>query len=430
MKTFLPKRFFTRTLLMGLVFLLLGLSESFGQVFDGNYEYDDLLGIQSDTIDASASGTCEVNTIWATLLPTNDSLLIGVRNGNNGNAIFRFYIDTDQNAETGLKSDEFKNVNYPVGGAELIVQINVADGTILVYDSLLNLDDTTGIQGAIGNYSGIDGEFFEMLLPLNIFDICNPSSNGVINLAYYISFSGGSLTSAPCDTATINFEIGLGGEVLADQTICSGEFADTLKLSGQKGSVIRWEKSTDPSFSSPITIIKDTTFLLPEDIGVLTDTTYFRALVAGAEGICDDALELKSKPVVINITELPVCQILGISGSVCPGSSDKFIAPIGVDSVLWSVTGNVIFNGNKTNDTIYVDAGIICDSSYTISLTIWENGCSSTCDSVINVIDSTAPVGTAPAGVSGVDLCAADAISTYTFNAATVAGNYSDNCLG
>ncbi|MCY1718960.1 hypothetical protein OU798_01315, partial [Prolixibacteraceae bacterium Z1-6] len=44
--------------------------------------------------------------------------------------------------------------------------------------------------------------------------------------------------------------------------------------------------------------------------------------------------------------------------------------------------------------------------------------------------DQTAPVGTAPAGVSGVDLCAADAISTYTFNAATVAGNYSDNCLG
>ncbi|MDO7173609.1 hypothetical protein Q5N74_15540, partial [Mariniflexile sp. AS56] len=42
--------------------------------------------------------------------------------------------------------------------------------------------------------------------------------------------------------------------------------------------------------------------------------------------------------------------------------------------------------------------------------------------------DQTAPTGTAPSGVTDVDVCAANAQTDYPFNATNVAANYSDNC--
>ncbi|MBW6537131.1 MAG: hypothetical protein K0B11_19135 [Mariniphaga sp.] len=46
------------------------------------------------------------------------------------------------------------------------------------------------------------------------------------------------------------------------------------------------------------------------------------------------------------------------------------------------------------------------------------------------ITDTEAPTGTAPTGVTGVDVCAANAQDDYPFDAADVAANYSDNCGG
>jgi gliding motility-associated-like protein len=46
----------------------------------------------------------------------------------------------------------------------------------------------------------------------------------------------------------------------------------------------------------------------------------------------------------------------------------------------------------------------------------------------INVSDSTAPTGTAPIGVTGADVCAANAQANYPFIPAVVGANYTDNC--
>ncbi|WP_340114583.1 hypothetical protein, partial [Maribellus mangrovi] len=133
----------------------------------------------------------------------------------------------------------------------------------------------------------------------------------------------------------------------------------------------------------------------------------------------------------VTIDKVPVCSIDGPTGRVCPNETALVYSTTDtMNSYLWKVSGNASIVGDTTQNTVTINVGASCDSSYTLSLTVWKNGCSSTCDSIIKVIDQTAPTGTAPFGVSDVDLCAADALSTYTFDAATIAGSYSDNCLG
>jgi hypothetical protein len=84
------------------------------------------------------------------------------------------------------------------------------------YDSSGNVDPNfpiTGVTSAIGSYIPGDNSFIEIKIPLSIFDVCNSTTNGVITLAKYLSFSGGSINSAPCALEDINFTIGLNGIV-------------------------------------------------------------------------------------------------------------------------------------------------------------------------------------------------------------------------
>ncbi len=50
-------------------------------------------------------------------------------------------------------------------------------------------------------------------------------------------------------------------------------------MSGNTGVIIRWEKSSDAAFTSPVTINNTTSTLTGATIGNLTTTTYFRAVV-------------------------------------------------------------------------------------------------------------------------------------------------------
>ncbi|WP_396145117.1 hypothetical protein [Flavobacterium sp.] len=71
----------------------------------------------------------------------------------------------------------------------------------------------------------------------------------------------------------------VGGSISSNQTICSGSAPSDLTLSGNTGSVVKWQKSTNSAFTSPIDISNTTSTLLGTDIGNLTATTYFRAVV-------------------------------------------------------------------------------------------------------------------------------------------------------
>lgn len=82
-------------------------------------------------------------------------------------------------------------------------------------------------------------------------------------------------------TATIVVEEPpVGGTITNQQNICADTVPDSLTLTGQTGNVVRWEKSDNSDFTTVQTIANTTTTLSSTDIGTLTQTTYFRAVVS------------------------------------------------------------------------------------------------------------------------------------------------------
>uniref|UniRef100_UPI00262400D8 hypothetical protein n=1 Tax=Flavobacterium sp. TaxID=239 RepID=UPI00262400D8 len=79
----------------------------------------------------------------------------------------------------------------------------------------------------------------------------------------------------------------VGGVVSSNQAVCSGALAMDLTLSGHVGNVIRWEKSADALFTTPITIANTSTTLPGAALGPITAVTYVRAVVQS--GSCGTA---------------------------------------------------------------------------------------------------------------------------------------------
>jgi hypothetical protein len=115
------------------------------------------------------------------------------------------------------------------------------------------------------------------------------SNNGAVSLAAASTLQGRmySTTGAiSIDSGSIVVtENGNGMAVSPNQTICSGMWAQDLTLSGNIGSVIKWQRSTNALFTIPIDIASTSTILTSEIIGNLTITTYFRAVVTTGDAI-------------------------------------------------------------------------------------------------------------------------------------------------
>ena len=90
------------------------------------------------------------------------------------------------------------------------------------------------------------------------------SSNSYLNLTgttlYRASVQNGVCPADFSDTVTITIDsLSLGGNVTSNITVCSGNNSDSLFLSGNRGSVLNWEFSTDGGFIWS-SIVNDTTF--------------------------------------------------------------------------------------------------------------------------------------------------------------------------
>ena len=102
-------------------------------------------------------------------------------------------------------------------------------------------------------------------------------STGVL---YYYRIRAYNACGTTASSNVLSFSIGsVGGSVSSAQTICSGTQPTALTLSGHAGSIIRWEKSVDAAFTTPIAIANTSTTLSSSTIGNLDSDTYFRAVV-------------------------------------------------------------------------------------------------------------------------------------------------------
>lgn len=157
------------------------------------------------------------------------------------------------------------------------------------------------------------------------------SSNGYQYRCMVRSACGSNAYSNPA-TLTVN-STSVGGSVVSDQTICPEELPADLTLNGNTGSVLKWQKSYDSNFTSPIDINVANNTLVGSTIGTINSTTYLRAVVKN--GVC---------PIVnssfVTISEATIPQVsVSIqafpTGSICSGTSITFTAyPINTEKTV------------------------------------------------------------------------------------------------
>lgn len=71
----------------------------------------------------------------------------------------------------------------------------------------------------------------------------------------------------------------VAGTLSGGGTICYGDAPGNLTLSGYTGSVLYWEKATNPAFTGAVTIVNSTNTLPGSALGTITQTTYVRAVI-------------------------------------------------------------------------------------------------------------------------------------------------------
>ncbi|MEZ4939683.1 MAG: SBBP repeat-containing protein [Saprospiraceae bacterium] len=94
----------------------------------------------------------------------------------------------------------------------------------------------------------------------------------------------------------------------------------------------------------------------------------------------------------------PTCNISSGPTSVCPNSTGHIYAATGGGTYLWSISGNGLINGSNTGSSVTVNASAA--GTYTLTVEVTDNGCTSTCSQMVDVEDVTQPSITCPANVT------------------------------
>jgi hypothetical protein len=310
----------------------------------------------SQIVDLNASSTCEISTIWAKIYtdPTPNTggqvLKIGLKIGNSGAALFRVYLNTDNNTATGLTLDQFGGP-LTVAGAEFVLELNAKTNAVYkLYksnDNGSNNDHTTITEiisncssATNGNYLASDGKFLEFNIPfkcLNI-DICDPNTPGVITVSKLASVSGGSTTSSRCIDKPLTFGIPLTGSVNAlPSTLCAGN-GSVLTVSGipETSTVSGWEYNDGSGWL----VVNPASADNPYPTGDLSQTTQFRAVITDTS-LC--TATFRTNTVTVTVNPFPAVSASN-SGPYCLGANISLTAtftPSGTstNAVSWSWTG-------------------------------------------------------------------------------------------
>lgn len=156
----------------------------------------------------------------------------------------------------------------------------------------------------------------------------------------------------------------VGGTAASDQTINSGQNPADISVSGITGSVTKWQSSLDNLFASPSDIAVASSTLLGAQMGALTQTKYYRAVVAN--GTCPAA---NSSYVTITVAQPLPIELLSFAGrpiesgnlliwsTATEHNNDYFTILWSVDGYHWTSIGKVDGAGNSIQkiDYSYLD---------------------------------------------------------------------------
>lgn len=155
----------------------------------------------------------------------------------------------------------------------------------------------------------------------------NGSGDGIMSIPAVLANDGHTLTvtgvvwnSLTINPSTNNTAVvdvtpngAVGGSTSGAASVCAGTNSGTITLSGETGTIIRWESSTDNFATSPI-IISNTTNTL--NWSNLSATRYYRAVVG--DGSCPP---VNSSVTTITVSSAPTGGTLSGGTTVCAGSN-------------------------------------------------------------------------------------------------------------
>ena len=118
-------------------------------------------------------------------------------------------------------------------------------------------------------------------------------------------------------TVTVN-PVSVAGTVSADQTICSGNNPVDININGSIGNVVRWQRATDAAFTTGVADITASanSTLSGAQIGALTATTYFRAVIQS--GVCNS---VNSATVTVTVNPVSVAGTVSADQLICSGNN-------------------------------------------------------------------------------------------------------------
>ena len=134
--------------------------------------------------------------------------------------------------------------------------------------------------------------------------------------------------------------------------VCQGTTPTDLTLSGYTGTIVRWEKSSNNTFTSPVVIASTSAVLAGSAIGIVSDTVYIRAVVQS--GICNVAYS--------DVTTLTVVSTTWNGSTWSNGAPDSATTAF--------ITGNFAANSNlfACNLTVSNNATVLIPDGFNVTL--------------------------------------------------------------
>lgn len=166
----------------------------------------------------------------------------------------------------------------------------------------------------------------------------------------------------------------VGGTVLSDATVCSGNNSTTLTLTGHTGNVIKWQSSVQQNFNNPTDIANTTTSLTVTNLAA---SMYYRAVVQS--GNCASA---NSSRVRITVLNSPNGGTLSGSATVCYGTNSTTLTLAGFSNTIqkWQSSPVADFSSGVTdiaNTTTSLTVTNLTATTYYRVVVVNNNNCTS-----------------------------------------------------
>jgi hypothetical protein len=229
----------------------------------------------TNLVNVCPSTSVNLNSLVTSSTPSAATLVWFTNNTHTGTAYttpettdtgiyYSFYYDSVNNCYSSVGA----SVNVTINSPSTPTAASTTQPTCTVPTGTIVFTTQSGVEYSVNNgttyqasatFSGLATGIYTLKVRSTIDVTCSKSAESTVTLVSPIPTTAGTLSS--------------------NQAICSGSAPSDLTLSGNIGNVLKWQKSSDTAFTSPVDITNTVTTLTGSNIGNLTTTTYFRALV-------------------------------------------------------------------------------------------------------------------------------------------------------